>query len=187
MDVLTEKECSRLWPGARVGSVVDLEREDAEDTSVAAVADKMMAATFYAELAEPASWVQAPAALKIVIRCRVPPGPFLTELASRWQAQRIRLSVSQDGGPPACHLLCTVSVLADVKRDKVFRRELKMLTDSPAAVADLRVTGLQGTGWAAINNSQCSLGSLEITTQDEGHGTLETGLRMLETELAGSV
>ena len=185
IDQLAMRECAQLWPDAEIHAVINLERRQSDQISVSIIADKLVASSFYLELAEHVFWAKSPTAVQVIIKCRIPPGPILTDFAKKLHAKRIWIRLRIDDGPLESILLCPESVLAEVKRGNIFARPLRVLIPSPASTVDIQVEGIHSTGSTAINNSPCKVGSVAVgTLQEDKHRSLEASFELLEKQLA---
>jgi hypothetical protein len=147
-----------------------------------------MASSFYAEFGEPIFWASTPATVHLIIKCRIPPGPALNDLAMKLYSKRSQIHVRVDSDPPSSALACPRSVWAAVKKGKPFLRQVRARIGSSRSRLEIETDLLHGTGRAAISNSPCDLAVLaRISTgiRENSHAQrLNASLSLLKTELA---
>lgn len=86
-----EAEAERLWPSYKVDLVLAYSGGVYEEAYMEAAADKLVASLFYVELEDRLESYSGPKTVGVVLRCRLPAGPYLADLALRLHDGQVRV------------------------------------------------------------------------------------------------
>jgi hypothetical protein len=119
-DELALDENKWLWPASKITAFVDIPQGLPDLASLARTADILIASCFYVELEElPFFYSSSPVTVRLVVKCRFPLGPGLTDAMMRLYTTGRRLHYGDDTTSSST-LLCPRSVWAEVKHGRPF-------------------------------------------------------------------
>lgn len=134
-----EVEAERLWPGCKVDVVLAYSGGEFQHAQITLAADKLLASLFYIELEEmPEFLSEFPVSVGVLLKCRLPPGPHLADLAARLRREQIRVLYHGEEDPQEADL-CPSVAWEDIRDGHPFRRLLYVRALSGGTVITVKV------------------------------------------------
>jgi hypothetical protein len=175
-------EANRIWPDGRIDVVTQCHNGHYPEATMS-MANELISALFYVQREElPTFYGLAPARLVLWVKCRLPTGRHLLDIAMRMRRRKVHIQF-HESGQVRCFLLTTDQILEALKNGRPFQRRLVVPLHSPISMVTLKLNRTLATGTS--NLCSCPANLLpRIDTSDHAKFSLKEQIDNLQQTVA---
>ena len=137
-------EANRIWPDGHIDVITQCHNSNYPETL--SMANELISALFYVQREGiPTFYDLFPARFVLWVKCRLPAGRHLLDIAMRMRRRRVHIQF-HESGQVRYFLLCTDQILEGLKNGRPLLRRLEVLLHSPRSIITVKLNGTLATG-----------------------------------------
>ncbi|KUI65132.1 hypothetical protein VM1G_00665 [Cytospora mali] len=132
-----QAEAERFWPGSKIDAFLEYCGRQSVETELLPAADNLLASLFYLEVLDlPLFFAQPTTIVVVAVKCRIPPGPDLANLALRMRASDTKVVYSGQEETKVS-VLCSSVVWDRIRDGQPFQRLLHIRVASTRSLINV--------------------------------------------------